>query len=100
MVAGLFYLTLASAPEGPPSGASHSAAGAADACQLAVSDTFAAVSFPFSANAEYLQDGEYHLTGVIDIDQGRTVQRANYECWMTWSAGEYGTDSLRIWQSH
>ena len=100
-VAILFYLTLESAPPNPPTGVEHNAASAERACRVAVRDSIPDAVFPFSANATYLGNASYHLTGTVDEAAGGGGIRRNYDCWIRFVGdGGYRTDSVTVWHSH
>jgi hypothetical protein len=100
-VLALFYMTLLSMPDAPPSGAAHSGRGAADACVQAVRDSVTGARFPFSANVAYQGDARYRLSGTVEAPLGGEVVRRNYECVVQYEdTGRYHADSVRVWQSH
>lgn len=96
----LLYLTVVSSPPPPPSGVAHTGGDAAAACERAVVEQVPDARFPFAANVAYLGEARYRLSGTVEaVLMGETVRR-NYECVVTYAAGTYGADSIRVWQSH
>lgn len=97
----LLYATVVSMPEPPPSAEEHDALRAEQACADAVRERVEGARFPFAANAAYLGEARYRLSGVVDAPRGGELVRRNYECVVRYAPpGAYLTDSLRVWQSH
>lgn len=97
----LLYATMASMPDGPPTGVEHTAEAAASACEASVGNDLREPHFPFAARATYLGDARYQLEGTVEeVLAGERVRR-NYRCFVHYSdARRYVTDSLTVWQSH